>query len=57
MFNMDDLNGLQLNNSDFSMGDESFWQDYLNNEPNNDPGGADSLPDDAARSEAGSRTV
>jgi hypothetical protein len=54
---MEDLNGLQLNNSDFSMGDESFWQEYLDNEPNNVPGGGISVPDDAARSETGSRTI
>ena len=44
MFNMDDLNSLQLNPSDFSMGDESFWQEYLSNEPNADPSGAGNNP-------------
>ncbi len=54
---MDDLSGLQLNPSDFSMGDESFWQEYLNSDPINDPGGADSAPPEPTSSETGSRNA
>jgi len=54
---VEDLNGLQLNPSDFSMGDDSFWQEYLNNDPAADPGGAESLHAQPTISETGSRGV